>query len=522
MRTLCFAAVMTAGLSFSALAATTNVATVAELINAVQNASAGDEIVVKASGSPYLFSSDQKDIVGHLYARVRITLRGETGNPDDVVLVGNANRILYLSQKGNTVRGLTFRNGDCSAYEIRGTEEPYDQARGGAILLKAGTSASDATTEIRNCRFESCKSNRGGGACANYNSNGTSGKYYDCVFDGNSALSTGGGAIYRAASARNCTFKNNCSNISNGGALFAVPEVVGCAIVSNATSSTAGFGGGVYDCTLTGCFVASNYAYRCGAAADSKFYSCTNRANKSQGDYHEFGVTSSGPGCYAEDCTFIDVGVANKKTFGTSAFNRCRFDGKSFVSGSHVFSQKLSMTNCLISGTSGVRFFQALNPGCEMVNCTVVSNTYYFTGNDASYSPCLTIKNSFFCGNNCRNDTTTAADIAAVATNLVSSFQNCILSVRNDKYAPGSGNYNYYSERATFNPGFVGAAKDPENPFAITRKSPAFEKAGIVESWMATATDIRGEGFPRLRDGVVNVGCYQCWIPVLGFSVIIR
>ena len=100
MKTLCFAAVLSAGLSFSALAATTNVATVAELIGAVQNASAGDEIVVKASGSPYEFSSDQKDVVGHLYARVRITLRGETGNPDDVVLVGNANRILYLSEKG--------------------------------------------------------------------------------------------------------------------------------------------------------------------------------------------------------------------------------------------------------------------------------------------------------------------------------------------------------------------------------------------------------------------------------------
>ena len=139
-----------------------------------------------------------------------------------------------------------------------------------------------------------------------------------------------------------------------------------------------------------------------------------------------------------------------------------------------------------------------------------------------TYSPCLTIKNSFFYGNNCRNDATAEADVAAVATNLVSSFQNCILSVKNDKYAPGSGNYNYYSERATFNPGFVGAAKDPENPFAITRKSPAFEKAGIVEDWMATATDIRGEGFPRLRNGTVNIGCYQCWDVIPGLSLIIR
>ena len=105
-----FVAVLAAGLSFSAHAATTNVATVAELIAAVQNASPNDEIVVMASGSPYAFLSDQKDVVGHLYARVSITLRGETGNPEDVVLVGNANRILYLLKVGNTIRDLTFRN----------------------------------------------------------------------------------------------------------------------------------------------------------------------------------------------------------------------------------------------------------------------------------------------------------------------------------------------------------------------------------------------------------------------------
>lgn len=520
MKTLCFAAVLAAGLSFSALAATTNVATVAELIGAVQNAYAGDEIVVKASGSPYYFSSDQKDIVGHLYARVRITLRGETGNPADVVLVGNNNRILYLSERGNTISGLTFRDGDCSAYDIRGTEEPYDQARGGAILLRAGGSANDSTTEIRNCRFESCKSKRGGGACANYSNAGNGGNFQNCVFDGNSTLgevSSGGGAVFRGASMRSCTIKNNYSNTANGGALFGVPEVVGCTIVSNATTSTSGSGGGVYNCTLSGCFVASNFAYRCGAAADSKLYSCTNRAN-SAGEYYEFGLTAGGPGCYAEDCTFIDAGKSGKKIFGVSAFNRCRFDGNSFVSGAWVFSQTLHMTNCLISGVSGIRLFEDVTTGSStMVNCTVVSNSYTFMKNNAAYNPHLTMENCFFCGNN-----STLIDIPYVATNLVSSFNNCILSAASDAHVPGSNNYNYYSERATFNPGFVGAEKDPENPFAITRRSPAFSKAGIVEDWMATATDIRGEGYPRIRDGKVDIGCYQCWDVIPGFTILFR
>ena len=505
-------AIATAGLSLFAGAATIDVATVADLIAAVRDASAGDEIVVMASGSPYEFASTDFDLVGHLYARVRIKLRGSTGNPNDVVLVGNANRILYLAEKGNTIQGLTFKDGDCTGYSKR-SEEPYDQMRGGAICFRA---SSDSTT-IRDCVFLSCRSQQGGGACAEYSNNSTGGKFYDCVFDGNSTATMGGGAVFRAMSVNNCIFRNNSSGASNGGALFNVPVVIGCTIVSNATSSSSGFGGGVYGCTLTGCFVASNYAYRCGAAADSKFYSCTNRANKSQGDYLEFGLTSDGPGCYAEDCTFIDVGKSGKKTFGVSVFNRCRFDETSFVSGSYIFSQSVAMTNCLITSVSGIRLFEALTGASTMTSCTIASNSYTFASGKSSYNPLITVQNCFFCGNNSNN-----IDIPAVATNLVSSFNNCILSAASADHVPGSDNYNYYSERATFKPGFAGAEKNSENPFAITRRSPAFSKAGAVEDWMATATDIRGEGFPRLRDGVVNIGCYQCWDVIPGMSVIVR
>ena len=513
MKTLCFAAVLSAGLSFSVYAATTNVTTVADLIAAVRDASANDEIVVMASGSPYEFSADQKDVVGHLYARVAITLRGETGNPEDVVLVGNANRILYLHQRGNTIRGLTFRNGDCSGYEKR-SEEPYDQMRGGAIHLRCGNSSSDSTTEIRNCIFESCKSNQGGGACAIYNhSTGIGGKFYDCVFDGNSTLTTGGGAVFRAASMKNCAIKNNYSNTANGGALFGVPEVVGCTIVSNATSSSSGFGGGVFECTLTGCYVASNYAYRCGAAADSKFYSCTNEAN-SAGNYSEFGAKSTG--CYAEGCRFVNVGTLGLRIFGSSGFSRCRFNKGSFVSGSYAFSQWCAMTNCLVANNSGFRFFDGLTSASAMVNCSIVSNAYTMASGS---SQVLIVENCLFNGNQIGVN---FIDVNDKTPSFTLAFNNCILSAASDAHAPGSGNYNYYSERATFKPGFAGAEKNSENPFAITRRSPAFSKAGAVEDWMATATDIRGEGFPRLRDGVVNIGCYQCWDVIPGMSVIVR
>ena len=508
MKRLCFVAMLAAWLSLPALAATTNVTSVADLIGALQVAKNADEIVVMASGSPYEFTSEQKDIVAHLYAKVKISLRGETGNPADVVLRGNANRILYLTINDNSIRDLTFENGDCTGYTARGSAdgEPYDSLRGGAICLY---SHNDSLTVISNCVFRSCKSKNGGGACGVYSANVTGGKYYDCVFDGNSTTSVGGGALYCGKSVNNCSFKNNYSGASNGGALYGVPDVAGCSIVSNATyatSNSGGYGGGVYGCTLTGCYVASNYAYRCGAAADSAFYSCTNCANDALG-YTELGKTSSG--CYAEDCVFLDGGRGAVTMFGSCGFNRCRFEN---MKGGRAFSQYIAMTNCLVAnGRSVNTYFYNLNADSSMVNCTIVSNSWgdkFIAGS----SKVLTVKNCFFYEN----------DIPSTAPNVVVAFNDCILSAVSDSYVPGSGNYNYYSEHATFNPCFVGAEIDPENPFAISRKSLACKKAGIVENWMAAATDIRGTGFPRLRNGAVNIGCYQCWDVFPGFSIIFR
>jgi hypothetical protein len=487
------------------------------LIGAVKNAKNNDEIVVMASGSPYNFASEDKDIVAHLYARVKIILRGETGNPADVVLVGNENRILYLTYNDNSIRDLTFENGDCTGYPKRGAAEgePYDQLRGGAICLK---SDNDSTTIISNCVFKSCKAKQGGGACGTYSANNTGGKYIDCLFDGNAVSGGGGGALYGAKSIAGCKFENNSCQGGNGGALYNAGLVESSTVVSNAayqTGSAGGFGGGVCRGTLTGCLVASNYAYRCGAAADSSFFSCTNRAN-SAGDYSEFGATSDRIGCFAEKCTFADVGMSGKKTFGASAFNRCRFDGGSFVSGSYVFAQAVSMTNCLLSGASGIRLFEGLTGASTMANCTIASNSYTMV---VGSSQVMTIKNCFFCGNKIGN---AAVDINENAKTFISSFRNCIISAASDDHVLGRDNFNYYSVRDVFKPGFAGAEKNPENPFAITRKSPAFRMAGIVEDWMLSATDIRGEGFSRVRDGKVDIGCYQCWDVQPGLGIIFR
>ncbi len=610
-----FTALVATGFSLSASAATKSVSTVAELITAVSGASAGDEIVVMASGSPYEFESTDGDGYGHLYAGVRITLRGSTDDPDDVVLIGNANRILYLTQAGNAVSNLTFRSGNVSG-------------RGGAIC--SGKSADDATV-IQNCVFKSCSSTEGGGACGISASKGYCGQFIDCTFSGNETVGSGG-AIFNAYSIQGCTFRNNsatsdqslggavrgaheitrstfsgnslsgiginssygggavslpatdryptatisdCTFAANfvnnqyggairgghdglsvvncvfagnstssgfggavcdvktvascvftnnftttgrGGALAHVDMASGCSIVSNAASVAYAYGGGAFDCTLTGCYIASNYAYRCGAAADCRLYSCTNEANSADGVY-ELGKQSTG--CYAEDCTFLNAGGLKRKTiFAQAGFNRCRFLN---TDRGYVFSQSVAMTNCLIygsgpDGTSNTILFFSLNTDASsMVNCTIVSNNYKFA-DECNTANMMNIKNCFFYGNKINGAT---IDIDA-SYPFVASIKNSILSVADTSYIPDyatSDNLNIYG--TAFKPGFMGE-EDPENPFALSRRSPAVAKAGLVEDWMATTTDIRGEGFPRLRDGKVDIGCYQCWEAIPGFSIIIR
>ena len=80
----------------------------------------------------------------------------------------------------------------------------------------------------------------------------------------------------------------------------------------------------------------------------------------------------------------------------------------------------------------------------------------------------------------------------------------------------GVGNFNMYGK--TFDPRFKGA-DDPAHPYALKRRS-NYVGQGKVETWMAKATDLAGN--PRLRDGKVDIGCYQNWDPVPGMLLILR
>ena len=69
-------------------------------------------------------------------------------------------------------------------------------------------------------------------------------------------------------------------------------------------------------------------------------------------------------------------------------------------------------------------------------------------------------------------------------------------------------------------PKFMGE-KDLDHPYSLKRTSP-LRGLGAHADWMAEATDIRGEGFARADGTSVDIGCYQCWLPVVGMKVSIR
>ena len=578
-----------AAVLFSAIAAALSahavtVNSVSALQNEIANATNGKEIII-AAGTYNLADGTAMHAVGHLYSEVKITLRGATGDPKDVVLVGSGNRILYLKTGGNTIRDITFKNGDCSG-NTASNVSPEENLQGGAICLRGNTDA----TVVSNCIFDGNTAKQGG-AVANYYTYNSStlryaGNFIDCIFTNNTATSAGG-AGYNLGSCTRCTFAKNVASygsavrqvlllddcdfndngngikdygaIYNDGAVASTNQVIvncrfrrnvcktyggalyggnnksrdvlveGCLFESNsvtATSSIKGEGGAIYGMTnVHGCVFVGNSAYKGGAMANSTCYDsllsgnaatqtggaasgsvlfgCTNTLNSATPASGASELDNS----VAEGCVFDGVGFSSKAVFYQSALTRCRVKSETDC---YMFHQKCGVTNSLFAGGSNFYLLYNTVAGMSFVNCTIADNTYKGLKVGGSCSAETEFVNCLF-WNNQYSGKTAQYDVGSDATAAIKEFRNCIFRVQNNSsaYAPGSGN-TYNTGDGTVDPKFVGLARDAVNPYAILGRSSAID-IGEVSSWMADATDIRGEGYPRLRDGKVDIGCYQCW-----------
>ena len=202
------------------------------------------------------------------------TVRGETGDPRDVVLCYenadcDTSRQFVYSYCG-VMRDLTISNCNYSANGVFGNinkNSVYSNvvvaccsaASGivtgghwmdcqfvGNAVSGSGGAVYGATPWIERCRFENNVAASDGGAAYGGNS------FTNCVFIGNYAKN--GGAM-AGGSAVGCVFSNNVATV-NGGAVINA-SLSDCAVLGNVAGKS---GGGTSACTLDRCLVADNFA----------------------------------------------------------------------------------------------------------------------------------------------------------------------------------------------------------------------------------------------------------------------
>jgi hypothetical protein len=142
----------------------------------------------------------------------------------------------------------------------------------------------------------------------------------------------------------------------------------------------------------------------------------------------------------------------------------------------------------------------------------------------------VTVKNCVFIWNQ-GYDTTSFRDLHSWENNTSNGlrFANCAYGTATGRFAAGQScnladssdgpMYKFRADGFPADPKF--AFKDAAHPFEPKRNSP-LRGIGMREDWMVNETDIRGEGYPRLRDGLVDIGCYQCWIQPKGVVISVR
>jgi hypothetical protein len=148
-----------------------------------------------------------------------------------------------------------------------------------------------------------------------------------------------------------------------------------------------------------------------------------------------------------------------------------------------------------------------------MENCTIADNDYAYFGYGLSF-----VFNTAIVGN-WSSWKKAAGDVSMFdSKNFV--FSNCVWNVQGTRTDSSrvepyvDGNCIVLGEN--IKPKFLNKGEHPLTP----KLSSPLVGAGMVMPWMSDAADFAGN--PRLRDGKVDIGAYQCWLDPDGFIFKIR
>ena len=218
-------------------AATTLAAAVADAID-------GQDIVLLAEGSPY-------SVTAETIIRRGVTIRGSTGNPEDVVYrrsSGNT-RLLRVANAGALIHSLTLANGTFGDY-------------GNAICIESNGGT------LSNCVIRGTQTTGYWSSAAVYASGGKS-LVTHCVITNNYCASSASGdtkaaGLHLAGGARavNCLIAGgwqdaNCTGTSiTGGAYVQSGHLLNCTIADNSARNIGGVN--CADGTVSNCVIAAN------------------------------------------------------------------------------------------------------------------------------------------------------------------------------------------------------------------------------------------------------------------------
>ena len=382
-----------------------------------------------------------------------------------------------------------------------------------------------------------------------------------CTFVGN-ASQKGGGAVRSVGAlgaVANCTFEGNSANNGDGGALFAMKalgSVSGSTFVGN--ESVKGLGGAVAANEgvgmVDGCTFSENAAGGGGSGGvhlgvqSGDFAGCAFHSNTNKETLYGAHVNQANS---MTRCTFSGYGDICAKNYDSCEFDHCvyQYCERNYGSDAHgllSYPNNIGdgrIVNCLMHDCLVSRFIASAGVRTDVINCTFADNTaddnhpqkgkghaiqfFAFRGGEPLVASTNVMINCIFCDNHVVNNDTIKFDpcdafFQGSATTRLghTEVSNCLYKTAY-YFNSGTGEHSHNFNKG--DPKFVTLAwkwRYPKAPYYMIRRSSNAIGKGLVLDWMMMATDLLGA--PMVRDGRVDLGCYQCTLPTPGMAIFLR
>ena len=335
-----------------------------------------------------------------------------------------------------------------------------------------------------------------------------------------------GGRVHDSKVVQNWIRSNSKKSSCYGGGVYSSSSclVSNCLVAGNATYSGGKNvqGGGTYSGKLVDCVIRDNFLFgTLGMAMNTgSALRCviSNNASSASSPYSVRQVSS------LTDCTICGAMT------GAYVLDRCRVvnftnwvylaEGANaatsgwFNVGASLLNAYTAATNTLFAdnylGTTALFYGSGTNSvglSLRFHNCTVADNV---SGNVVRGSNTNFFENCIFARNRSSNGDLKSLTVENPEVNAAT---NCVF------WPACTAALGGRSACLDANPRFVDDGS--EDAHQIKYASPARGR-GLVRDWMEGANDLRGEGYPRKRDGLVDIGCYQCWLDPVGTLLLLR